>query len=58
MNIFICHGELIKNLISSYDLISNYTLNPKSRLFTIYDMSKRYLMQDTSFVEVGCWRGA
>ena len=40
-----------------YDLISNYTLNPKSRLFTIYDMSKRYLMQDTSFVEVGCWRG-
>ena len=40
-----------------HDLISNYTLNPKSRLFTIYDMSKRYLMEDTSFVEVGCWRG-
>ena len=39
-----------------YELISNYSLNPKSRLFTIYDMSKRYLIEDTSFVEVGCWR--
>ena len=46
-----------KEFNKSYDLISNYTLNPKSRLFTIYDMSKRYLMDDTSFVEVGCWRG-
>ena len=46
-----------KEFNKSYDLISNYTLNPKSRLFTIYDMSKRYLMEDTSFVEVGCWRG-
>ena len=46
-----------KEFNKSYDLISNYTLNPKPRLFTIYDMSKRYLMEDTSFVEVGCWRG-
>jgi len=46
-----------KEFNKSYDLISNYTLNPKSRLFTIYDMSKRYLMEDTSFIEVGCWRG-
>ena len=46
-----------KEFNKSYDLISNYTLNPKSRLFTIYDMSKRYLTEDTSFVEVGCWRG-
>ena len=42
---------------ASYDLISDHTLNPKSRLFTLYDMSKRYLVQDTSFVEVGCWKG-
>tara|TARA_B100001287_G_scaffold157967_2_gene132785 strand:+ start:6232 stop:6984 length:753 start_codon:yes stop_codon:yes gene_type:complete len=40
-----------------YELIKEYTLNPKSRLFTIYDMSKKYLINDTSFVEVGCWRG-
>ena len=25
----------------NYNLISNHTLNPKSRLFTLYDMSKR-----------------
>lgn len=41
----------------SYDLISNHTLNPKSRLYTLYDMSKRYLKPDTSFIEVGCWKG-
>ena len=40
-----------------YELIKEHTLNPKSRLFTIYDMSKKYLINDTSFVEVGCWRG-
>ena len=41
----------------NYDLISNHTLNPKSRLYTLYDMSKRYLKPDTSFIEVGCWKG-
>ena len=41
----------------NYSLISNHTLNPKSRLFTLYDMSKRYLEPDTSFIEVGCWKG-
>ena len=40
-----------------YELISNYTLNPKSRLFTLYDMSKRYLIPDTSFIEVGVLEG-
>jgi len=40
-----------------YELIKNFTLNPKSRLFTIYEMSKKYLVEDTSFVEVGCWKG-
>jgi len=46
-----------KEFNSNYDLISNHTLNPKSRLFTIYDMSKRYLTPDSSFIEVGCWKG-
>ncbi len=41
----------------NYNLVSDYTLNPKSRLYTIYDMSKRYLTPDTSFIEVGCWKG-
>ena len=41
----------------NYDLISHYTLNPKSRLYILYDMSKRYLKPDTSFIEVGCWKG-
>ena len=40
-----------------YDLISEFTLNPKSRLYTIYEMSKKYLLDDTSFVEVGSWKG-
>ena len=40
-----------------YELIKNYTLNPKSRLFTIYDFSKQYLINETSFFEVGSWRG-
>ena len=46
-----------KEFNNYYELISNHTLNPKSRLFTLYDMSRRYLVPDTSFVEVGCWRG-
>ncbi len=36
---------------------SDYTLNPKSRLYTIYDFSKIYLTDNTSFIEVGSWRG-
>lgn len=41
----------------AYDKISEFTLNPKSRLFTIYDYSKKYLLDGSSFVEVGSWRG-
>ena len=41
----------------NYELIKNYTLNPKSRLFTIFEMSKRYLVDNTSFIEVGSWKG-
>tara|TARA_B100000965_G_scaffold351359_1_gene325864 strand:- start:388 stop:1140 length:753 start_codon:yes stop_codon:yes gene_type:complete len=40
-----------------FESIKYYTLNPKSRLFTIYEMSKRYLIPGTSYVEVGCWKG-
>ncbi len=43
--------------IENYELVKNYTLNPKSRLFTIYEMSERYLKEGSSFVEVGCWKG-
>ncbi len=41
----------------AYEAVSEHTLNPKSRLYTIYDLSKKYLLEDTSFVEVGCWKG-
>ena len=42
----------------NYEIIKNYTLNPKSRLFTIFEMSKRYLVDNSSFVEVGSWKGS
>ncbi len=41
----------------NYDIVKDYTLNPKSRLYTLYEYSKRYLLTDTSFIEVGCWNG-
>tara|TARA_A100001035_G_scaffold260506_1_gene238817 strand:+ start:113 stop:865 length:753 start_codon:yes stop_codon:yes gene_type:complete len=40
-----------------YNIVSDYTLNPKSRLFTLYDFSKRHLDHNTTFIEVGCWNG-
>ena len=40
-----------------YSLISDYTLNPPSRLYTIYDLSKKYLLPNSTFIEVGCWKG-
>jgi len=46
-----------KTFNNHYELIKNYTLNPKSRLFTIYEFSKQYLLHETSFIEVGSWRG-
>ena len=42
---------------SAYSMISDYTLNPKSRLYTLYEFSQRYLLENTSFIEVGCWNG-
>ena len=41
----------------NYEIIKNYTLNPKSRLFTIFEMSKRYLVDNSSFIEIGSWKG-
>lgn len=46
-----------ENFIKNYKLIKNYTLNPQSRLFTLHDLSKRYLIDQSTFVEVGCWKG-
>ena len=40
-----------------YKQIEDSTLNPKSRLFVIYEMSQLYLQSNTAFIEVGTWRG-
>tara|TARA_B100001057_G_scaffold425869_1_gene449599 strand:+ start:51 stop:803 length:753 start_codon:yes stop_codon:yes gene_type:complete len=40
-----------------YSQIKNNTLNPKSRLFTLYEYSKIYLNENSSFIEVGTWKG-
>ena len=46
-----------ESFTKNYNLIKNYTLNPQSRLFTLHDLSKRYLIDHSTFVEVGCWKG-
>ena len=33
------------NFNKNYELIKDYTLNPKSRLFTLHDLSIRYLQR-------------
>tara|TARA_A100001035_G_C27748236_1_gene485093 strand:+ start:201 stop:953 length:753 start_codon:yes stop_codon:yes gene_type:complete len=45
------------NFNKNYELIKDYTLNPKSRLFTLHDLSIRYLQENSSFIEVGSWKG-
>jgi len=40
-----------------FETVFEFTLNPKSRLYTIYDLSLRYLEENSVFVEVGTWRG-
>ena len=42
---------------NSFNKIKNYTLNPKSRLYSIFELSKYYLKENTTFIEVGTWRG-
>jgi|TARA_Y100000389_G_scaffold201025_1_gene242764 O-methyltransferase len=46
-----------KEFNNSYNKIKNFTLNPKSRLYTIYELSQYYLKENTTFIEVGTWRG-
>tara|TARA_A100001035_G_scaffold274699_1_gene267035 strand:- start:12 stop:764 length:753 start_codon:yes stop_codon:yes gene_type:complete len=46
-----------KDFNNYFNIISDYTLNPKSRIFTLYKYSKRYLLPNTSYIEVGCWNG-
>ena len=45
------------NFNQYYKTVYDFTLNPKSRLYTIYDFSLRYLEENSVFVEVGTWRG-
>ena len=37
--------------------IEGFTLNPKSRIYTLYNFSKQYLSSGTTYIEVGCWKG-
>ncbi len=46
-----------KKFKNYYKKISEFTLNPSSRLYTLYDLSKRHLLPNTTFLEVGCWKG-
>jgi O-methyltransferase len=46
-----------KEFIKTYDLFSEHTLNPKSRMYSLYTLSKKFLIDDTSFFEVGTWKG-
>lgn len=46
-----------KEFNNSYNKIKNFTLNPKSRLYTLYELSQYYLMENTTFIEVGTWKG-
>ena len=46
-----------KNFNDAYSKISNFTLNPKSRLFSIYELSNNYLLDNSTFIEVGTWKG-
>ena len=40
-----------KTFKEAHTKISDYTLNPKSRLYTIYDFAKNYLTENTSNIK-------
>lgn len=40
-----------------FKIVEGFTLNPKSRIYTLYNFSKQYLNDKTTYVEVGCWKG-
>ena len=46
-----------EDFISFFGKIENYTINPMSRLYTIYEYSKFYLKENSTFIEVGSWKG-
>ncbi len=46
-----------KEFINLYKKFNDYTLNPASRVYNIYKLSKRYLKENTTFIEVGTWKG-
>lgn len=46
-----------KDFNNIYNEIKNNTLNPKSRLYTIYSFANKYLTDGGSFIEVGTWKG-
>ena len=46
-----------ENFNKIYEKVSDFTLNPKSRLYTHYNFSKKFLIENTAFIEVGCWNG-
>ncbi len=37
--------------------IEGFTLNPRSRIYSLYNFSKEYLLNETTYIEVGCWKG-
>ena len=43
--------------LDSVKKIENYTLNPVSRLYQVWIHSKQFIREDTSFVEIGSWKG-
>ena len=46
-----------EDFINYFSKIENFTINPMSRLYTIYEYSKFYLKENSTFVEVGSWKG-
>lgn len=46
-----------KQFINFFNKIEDYTINPRSRLYTIYEYSKFYLNENSTFIEVGSWKG-
>ena len=45
------------DFIDIYSKIKLNTINPIYRLYTIYDLAKIHLKENSTFVEVGSWRG-
>ena len=46
-----------EEFIKKYDMFSEYTLNPKSRVYSLYTLSKKFLIDNTSYFEVGTCKG-